>query len=75
MKELLDFAVEHKGAATVAGAWLLRELHVAYHFARASWPEICQAYLYFRDNEGLRGVVRNFFVGKPKTETTTNKPE
>lgn len=63
MKDLIDFAIEHQAAATVAGAWMLREIHIC-------WPALVQIYPYLRDNGGIVGVIRNFLVGKTTTPQT-----
>lgn len=64
METLLNFAVAHKAAAMVAGAWLVRE-------TPALWGQLVKIYPYCADNGGVGGILRNFFVGRKPAEGAT----
>jgi len=56
---LVTFIQEHKSTMAAAGM-------AAVHFAHLAWPRVVDVFVYCRDNGGIRGILREFFDGKPK---------
>jgi hypothetical protein len=61
INELVTVVESHKAAFAIAGAWLVHAAHLV-------WPRLVSIYPYVRENGGVFGIAREFFVGKPQPQ-------
>lgn len=71
IQEIINVAMAHKAAISVAAAWALREAHNIWPFVR---PSVSLPFL--RMNGGLKGITKTILSGwTPGKDDSTAKPE
>jgi hypothetical protein len=65
MTALLTFAAEHKAALGIAGAWVMREIPVAWGWLKSLKPAALSVYRWLGAEGGYKGVCNTLKNGKP----------
>jgi hypothetical protein len=60
MNSVFEFAAQDKATLILGSAWITRESHIW-------WPRVKLIYPWLKQEGGCKAVLRNIFIGQPKT--------